>query len=187
MATYRRCRKCGEYYSDKPPLTPNPYCPLCFPKQKKYLVKKLKKGRYVPMDYFNLYTDAMKFKNGAYGHACRLCGRLLLTKKKKPSRLRYCSKCDAYDLFGKYDMSTINYNLYKTQNTCEICGKETDTPEVHHKVPVHTLNWSNIHLIWDPGNLQLLCHGCHVQQPHYRKVKNLAADAGSQQKISDFW
>jgi hypothetical protein len=44
--------------------------------------------------------------------------------------------------------------------------------QVHHIVPVHTLTWENLYLIWDPANLIVVCHkngGCHSKQDHKLK------------------
>lgn len=42
---------------------------------------------------------------------------------------------------------------------------------VHHKEPVHTLNWDNLYLIWDFNNLICLCPKCHNKQDHKLKKK----------------
>ena len=64
---------------------------------------------------------------------------------------------------------------------CEECGKlchihgswsperRFDVLNIHHKIPVHTLKWDNIHLIWDASNLIALCHDCHKNQDHQLK------------------
>lgn len=51
---------------------------------------------------------------------------------------------------------------------CERCGKEglvTPACEVHHVVPVETAITprEKEQLMFDPSNLQALCHACHVQ------------------------
>lgn len=68
---------------------------------------------------------------------------------------------------------------------CEICHKlctiyelyelflnrlsEFKVVNVHHEIPVHTLTWENINLIWDHSNLTCLCQECHGNQDHELK------------------
>lgn len=40
---------------------------------------------------------------------------------------------------------------------------------IHHKLPVHKIVMSNIHLIWDYSNLIALCKPCHNKQDHFLK------------------
>jgi len=68
---------------------------------------------------------------------------------------------------------------------CEICSKlclvydiywnyrkkHFDVINIHHKIPVHTLDKDNFHLIWDWDNLIALCKDCHNQQDHQLKTK----------------
>jgi len=68
---------------------------------------------------------------------------------------------------------------------CEECGQlcqiysqtflysklHLKTINIHHKIPVHTLDWNNLHLIWDKDNLIALCKDCHNQQDHQLKTK----------------
>ena len=50
---------------------------------------------------------------------------------------------------------------------CRRCAEEgyvTAATEVHHVVPVEdgVTAWEKERLMYDPGNLRALCHGCHV-------------------------
>lgn len=42
---------------------------------------------------------------------------------------------------------------------------------IHHKIPVHTLDKDNLHLIWDESNLIALCEDCHHKQDHQLKSR----------------
>lgn len=75
-----------------------------------------------------------------------------------PERFTICELC------GKLLRIFESYSYYH-KNNIEVC-------EIHHKIPVHTLTWDNIHLIWDINNLICLCTECHNKQDHkLKKVK----------------
>jgi 5-methylcytosine-specific restriction endonuclease McrA len=79
---------------------------------------------------------------------------------------------------------------------CEICRTpckiyqykriNLDVINVHHKIPVHTLNLENLSLIWDYDNLIALCQDCHHQQDH--QLSKMKMDELSQfKKITDYF
>ena len=81
-------------------------------------------------------------------------------------------------------LKRIPTKLQNSVSLCELCGKpcliyeyycrhkyEIDAINIHHKIPVHTLNWDNIRLIWDFSNLVALCPECHNKQDHQLKTK----------------
>lgn len=56
---------------------------------------------------------------------------------------------------------------------------------VHHKVPVHTLNKDNITLIWDFSNLICLCTECHHDKHRSRNREANIIDLSKQYKTID--
>lgn len=63
---------------------------------------------------------------------------------------------------------------FRDDMTCAICGKFIDEkPEVDHIIP---LTWENVrdwNIAYNPDNLQLLHHDCHVRKTRRdKKVKN---------------
>lgn len=82
----------------------------------------------------------------------------------------------------------ISFNEYDFA-ICEECGKlclshstnpywfkryQMKAPpiiNIHHIIPVHTLTWDNLYLIWDRRNLKSLCPECHHRQDHYLSTK----------------
>lgn len=76
---------------------------------------------------------------------------------RKTNNLTICEKCkqlcQIYShtfLYSRFRLKVIN---------------------IHHITPVHTLDWSNLHLIWDESNLIALCPNCHNNQDHQLKTK----------------
>ena len=87
----------------------------------------------------------------------------------RPELFTLCEKC------GKLLRIYQDYNYY-SKNTVEGCN-------IHHKIPVHTLDWDNIYLIWDEDNLICLCQDCHNRQDHkLKKIKKI-----KNRKITEFF
>ena len=68
-------------------------------------------------------------------------------------------------------------------NLCEVCHKIVKDIQVHHKIPVHTLDASNYKLVWDLTKLIAVCIPCHGKQ--HRKV-NLEIKMHQYTKIEQF-
>lgn len=128
-----------------------------------------------------------------YERVCRICGGPLLTKKGKYFHTRrYCKDCDYFmheclnwgsvrahyvnnmicSLIIRRGTCTLMDGIERKSRhkhyvpLCELCFKPTHNIEVHHKIPVHTLDISNYKLVWDIENLIGLCHDCHRKQDH---------------------
>lgn len=56
-----------------------------------------------------------------------------------------------------------NVHYIRNYICCENCRKLVRNIEIHHKVPVCTLDESNYYLIWEESNLIALCHECHAK------------------------
>lgn len=76
--------------------------------------------------------------------------------------------------------------IYCSYNICEKCGKLTRAPEVHHRIPVHTLTKDNFKLIWDKSNLMCLCHKCHRGMDHKLKWTKEEKEKIFQRKYSKY-
>ncbi len=57
---------------------------------------------------------------------------------------------------------------------------------IHHKIPVHTLDLENLHLIWDFSNLIALCPKCHNNQDH-QLSKLKMAEISQFRKITEYF
>ena len=128
---------------------------------------------------------------------CRVCGSRLLNKDGKySSKRRHCSDHANWYNFGEYYWNAVRdqfldhnqglhaveilltlvdrlYDGVKVPSSqvmsfakCELCG-DIALCEIHHKIPVHTLDPTNIKLIWDTNNLICLCRKCHNAQDHH--------------------
>lgn len=158
------------------------------------------------MDRFDVFdTDFIASKGSYYKYkrVCRICGGELLDKNGKYSyRKRYCNKkCSASEIWfswqdkrWKYIESKIKEenSLDKDPYYCELCNKHLNyyKIEVHHKIPVHTLTFEQLYLIWDFDNLIMLCHECHTKQDHKLKhgpIKPSIYNEKKWKKITDFF
>lgn len=86
--------------------------------------------------------------------------------------------------------------LYDLIILCETCGNPCTIYQyiiptlqvinIHHKIPVHTLDLEHLHLIWDFSNLIALCPECHKKQDH--QLSKLKMEEISQfKKITDYF
>jgi hypothetical protein len=220
----KKCKSCWEFFEVDRTLTFEFYCDKkkC-QKRKEKRLKKIKKARHIPMNFFDIYDldrpiywereDEIK----DYERVCRICGQPIRNKDGTYSRYRkYCNSkyCSGNSLFKLLNCSAVTklyaeevrrknikeinkkvkklgieedgpfsrIKYYFTQ--CELCGSlcflwrvysgairkydllHIHTVNIHHKIPVHTLTWDNIHLIWDKRNLIALCEDCHHKQDH---------------------
>jgi len=79
---------------------------------------------------------------------------------------------------------------------CELCGNPCiiyqykiptlSVINIHHKVPVHTLDLKSLHLIWDFSNLIALCPECHNKQDH-QLSKLKMAEISQFRKITEYF
>jgi 5-methylcytosine-specific restriction endonuclease McrA len=68
-------------------------------------------------------------------------------------------------------------------NYCEVHNEIAKDIQVHHKRPVHTLDFTNYKLCWDLTNLIGVCVPCHGKQ--HKKV-NLEVKYQNYAKIDQF-
>jgi len=170
------CKTCKEYF----PAEPGEwicYCPTCYDAPRRLAVlNAIKRMRYIPVDWFDVFDTeypgnaSWKYK---YEHVCRGCGKRLINKNGaySPSK-RYChNPCSFSTTAGQYVVpkwAIIEKNKTSLGFICPQCKKRNkwDQFDVHHIVPVHTLTWENLSLLWDENNLIALCPKCHKQQDH---------------------
>ena len=177
------------------------YCPKHFTEKEKYnRIQRIKHQRYISLESLDIYDTQYPLigKRYPYEMVCRLCGARLLYKNKNkhsPGK-RYCGHpCKGEDLYDKFSWDTKRWRVIsKRGSICEICGFKNDkinpyayfgdpsdydnwerknhrSFHVHHIVPVHTLTWDNLNLIWEDSNLLVLCDKCHHKQDHQLKRK----------------
>lgn len=176
----KKCCICKKYFPAKLKSYID-YCPKCFEHHKNSFVDSIKHSRSISVDRFDVFDkDYPTLKSWyRYERVCRICGKRLLTKKKKYAyRRRYRSrKCSTSEIFFNWGDTRWKYIESKREGDltlkCELCKKEIKhhQVEVHHKKPVHTLNYEQLYMIWDFDNLIMLCHECHMKQDHKRKKK----------------
>lgn len=186
MAIVKRCHQCQAWFPASVGSWVN-YCPKCLtPTVQAKLLQIIKKTRIIPFVWFDIWDTQYPVKSHyyPYEYVCRICGKRLVGKKGQYLKSRkYCNDpCYSYDTMKQYTWTTVrhiklhaNYRKRDHGHHCEFCGKimvkkyGIDNPPVHHKVPVHTLDWANIGFIWDLSNLVVLCPACHKQQDHRLK------------------
>jgi hypothetical protein len=124
------------------------------------------------------YAEKIRDKNAKHivktiiDKLSRFCeNKCIILKNTKSSE--YCSEsCFKSD----YWLQRFLINLTICEKCHEICLISSSTLfniklkipsiNIHHKIPVHTLTWKNITLIWDEINLISLCPKCHNGQDH---------------------
>lgn len=175
------CRECKQWFESKPMSYVN-YCPKCFTGSKKeYLANVIKHKRTVNMDEFDIWDTNYPLEGTKYPYerVCRTCGNRILKKDGTHTfHKRYCrtKKCNGNDLWRRYSVHLMRKR--GESYLCEECGRSEYEKkggyvifEIHHIIPVHTLTWDNLYLIWDRSNLRLLCPDCHHKQDHHLKRK----------------
>lgn len=175
---FKFCPLCKDHYELQEEIElldlNNLFCPIHKEKLKKRLFHNIIRTRLINANLFDVrYRD----EKGLH-HGCRACGNPIPKKMRE-----YCSdECRSkfYNFLNNYNFfyakETALYNNYheheaficynilqfklNNYNVCERCGKFSSC-EVHHIIPVHTLNFQNLNLIGDLKNLQVLCKECH--------------------------
>lgn len=133
-------------------------------------------------------------KNGKYSYHKRYCNEHNGNELWARYNWGVVSKDYAYKIRDKYEELIISKmkekkieekefnNIIICENCQKLCQIYSLTSlyrkfklkviNIHHITPIHTLDWSNLHLIWDKNNLIALCEDCHNQQDHQlKKIK----------------
>ena len=194
MAIVKLCLTCKKWFPSSVGSWVN-YCPVCLTKKvRARMIERIKHQRAITFDWFGVWDthrplkNTKKFPNGNYERVCQQCGKRLISKKTKKyhGSMRFCGKpCTGTKLWNRFNWSAArkrkmkqNYRPKNRGHHCEICNKispyglysdNSITFPVHHRIPVHTLGWHNILLIWELSNLMVLCTLCHNKQDHRLK------------------
>lgn len=105
-------------------------------------------------------------------------------KNKEIISMKFLEHIQANHSYYKENPNRIKRDL-RFSVICEVCSKLCliydnywnyrkkllDVINIHHKIPVHTLDKDNLYLIWEWDNLIALCEDCHKQQDHQLKTK----------------
>lgn len=104
-------------------------------------------------------------------------------KNKSVISKKFIEYIEANKLIYKENPEKVKRDLSNI-TICELCFKlcsiydyyynrksKIEVINIHHKIPVHTLDKDNLHLIWDQSNLIALCGECHHKQDHHLKTK----------------
>lgn len=157
----KKCRFCGKFFEleGKPPNFID-ICKECL--KNKYnrwmFVDTIKKTRYIGAEMFDLWDTEFKTKYG-FERVCRYCGRRLLRKDGTYSPYkRYCSP-ECSEKLAEHQFIDLE-DFYDQR--CEICGVN-NVEEVHHIFPVYLVDFDNLDLIFDKGNLIGVCKECHLR------------------------
>ena len=168
------CLNCHEYF-EAPLLDPVCCCskPECQKKFETYYVRKFLRQRFVQYEYLNVY-------DADHSTVCRICGKPYLGVDGKRRYRHYCNEHagKGMEIIAKRYIWSAVATEYLSQrckqqgvkwNLCEVCHKIVKDIQVHHKIPVHTLDASNYKLVWDltkliaaPGGRQPMREGMKV-------------------------
>ena len=173
------------YDLDRPLIVPNMYERVCRVCGKPLLRKK--DGTYsYHMRYCKDHNGSELWAKYNWGKISKNYAREISKKNKEIINKKFKKRIEnSHSVHRNYyqeNPERIKRDLNKLI-VCEKCGKlcqiysltylyhkfNLKTINIHHIIPVHTLDWDNLHLIWDKSNLIALCEDCHNKQDHYLK------------------
>jgi 5-methylcytosine-specific restriction endonuclease McrA len=119
MPLLKRCIVCHEYF-ESIPLAYEFFCAsFQCQKKKNHVLHEIKKTRFIPPAYFDLYVK----ENDLYFHACRVCGIPLRKKDKSPNhKSRNCQDHESPYLAWNHVAAEYLNNYYK-KNICKTTEK----------------------------------------------------------------
>jgi 5-methylcytosine-specific restriction endonuclease McrA len=95
---------------------------------------------------------------------CQLCNKEVENLIRDNSIL-ICSQCHKKKWSNSERNRLRKKVLKRDNNTCQLCGCQSDFLEVHHKIPVKDGGYTEME------NLISLCYECHRTKRHNQKLK----------------